>query len=79
VPGILADPQLSARRFWVTVHDPEIGRDAIFPGPPYRLSATPASPARPAPALGADSAAVLSAELGLDVRQLEQLREAGVS
>lgn len=67
VAGILADPQLLALGFWVTVPDPEIGRDAIFPGPPYRLSRTRASPARAAPALGADTAAVLGAELGAGV------------
>ncbi len=79
VAGVLADPQLEARGFWVTVRDPELDRQVIFPGPPYRLSATPAVEARPAPSLGADTAAVLGTELGLGAPQLEQLRDAGVS
>jgi benzylsuccinate CoA-transferase BbsE subunit len=56
---LLTDEQLAARGFWVHVPEPDIGREAIFPGPPYRLSATPAIPARLAPALGADTAIAL--------------------
>ena len=52
--GVLRDQQLLARAFWVRVPDEEFGIDATFPGPPYRLSLTPAMPARPAPALGLD-------------------------
>lgn len=79
VAGVLCDPQLRARGFWVKLPDPESGREATFPGPPYRLSKTPAAPARPAPGLGSSTVDVLGGELGLDERQLEQLREAGVS
>jgi benzylsuccinate CoA-transferase BbsE subunit len=93
VRAVLADPQLAARGFWVSAGDaPEhggggdgrvgrvgaAGRAAIFPGPPYRLSATPATTARPAPALGADTAAIL-ADLGLAEREVEELREAGIA
>jgi benzylsuccinate CoA-transferase BbsE subunit len=79
VAGVLADPQLAARGFWVTVHDPATGRDDVVPGPPYRLSKTPARPARPSPRLGADTASVLRFDLGIADDQLEELREAGVS
>jgi benzylsuccinate CoA-transferase BbsE subunit len=78
VAGVLADPQLAARRFWVPVTDAETARRMVFPGPPFRLSATPASTARPAPIAGADDAAVLAAELGLEGAALEELREAGI-
>jgi benzylsuccinate CoA-transferase BbsE subunit len=52
---LLEDPQLAARGFWVRVLEPELGREVTFPGPPYRLSRTPALRARPAPRLGADN------------------------
>jgi benzylsuccinate CoA-transferase BbsE subunit len=79
IAGVLADPQLRARGFWVDVIDPETGRDLTFPGPPYRLSRTPALPARAAPTLGADSVAILGTELGLSQGAIETLEEAGVS
>ena len=78
IAGVLSDPQLLARGFWVNVPDPETGRDAVFPGPPYRLSRTPAMPARMAPGLGADTVSVLDA-LGVDDAEVVALREAGVS
>jgi crotonobetainyl-CoA:carnitine CoA-transferase CaiB-like acyl-CoA transferase len=59
--SLMADPQLLAREFWLRVPDPEFGADAIFPGPPYRLSATPARLVRPAPELGADTTTVTDA------------------
>jgi benzylsuccinate CoA-transferase BbsE subunit len=79
IAGVLADPQLTARGFWVNVPDRETGREVIYPGPPYRLSRTPALAARPSPELGADTSPVLRELLGLDSRQLEGLREAGIS
>jgi len=45
---LLHNPQLSARGFWTT--EPE--GDLVFPGPPWRLGATPAVARRPAPPLG---------------------------
>jgi benzylsuccinate CoA-transferase BbsE subunit len=79
IDGVLADPQLAARAFWVSVRDPRTGLDVTFPGPPYRLSKTPAMAARPEPDLGADSTGVLGDLLGLTGGELEVLREAGVS
>ena len=60
--SLLADPQLLARNFWARVPDAEFDTEAIFPGPPYRLSATPAGLAGPAPDLGADTTSVLKDE-----------------
>jgi benzylsuccinate CoA-transferase BbsE subunit len=79
IASVLADPQLEARGFWVSVPDARTGRDLVLPGPPYRLSATPALPAREAPLLGADSGPVLATVLGLRDAELLQLQEAGVS
>ncbi|HEX5451268.1 MAG TPA: CoA transferase [Candidatus Limnocylindrales bacterium] len=58
VSQLLDDEQLRARDFWVRTPVPGLGREAIFPGPPYRLSATPVQPAHVAPAVGADTAAI---------------------
>lgn len=79
VRAVLDDPQLRARGFWVEVPDQKLGRSATFPGPPYRLSATPASVARPTHEPGADTRAVLVHELGLDDHQVDALREAGAA
>jgi crotonobetainyl-CoA:carnitine CoA-transferase CaiB-like acyl-CoA transferase len=49
-PGALDNPQYAKRGFFVEAG----GKDWSFrrPGPPFRLSKTPAAPARPAPRLG---------------------------
>ncbi|TFV55887.1 CoA transferase [Mycobacterium sp. PS03-16] len=52
-------PQYHHRRYFATVADPAAG-DVRYPTVPYRLSASPASLRSPAPALGADTADVLS-------------------
>lgn len=38
---VLADPQLAARDFFVTLHHDDLGRDVVYPGAPYRFSRTP--------------------------------------
>jgi benzylsuccinate CoA-transferase BbsF subunit len=42
VADMLADPHLAAQDFWVEVDQPGLG-SVRWPGPPYRLSATPAA------------------------------------
>jgi benzylsuccinate CoA-transferase BbsF subunit len=71
------DPQLSARRHWVTLHHPEMG-DCVYDGIPYRLSATPGRLRSPAPLLGADTRAVCTELLGLTGTDYDRLREQGV-
>jgi benzylsuccinate CoA-transferase BbsE subunit len=68
IAQLLEDPQLAARQFWSQVDEPLIGAVATVPGPPYRLSRTPARPARPAPSLGQDTEAVLGAEPAIPAR-----------
>lgn len=48
IAAVLLDPQLAARDFFVEVDDEQSRGPVTFPGPPYRLSLTPAAPARPA-------------------------------
>ena len=72
---IVKDPHLRARGFFTTVIGPD-GEELVFPGPPYRLSETPAR-LRPAPRLGEHNLAVYHDELGIPKLQLATLRALG--
>jgi formyl-CoA transferase len=61
--ALLADPHVEARGSVVVVDDPEAGPVHV-PAPYPRLSATPGSFRRPAPALGADAPGILADWLG---------------
>jgi benzylsuccinate CoA-transferase BbsE subunit len=78
VAAVLEDPQLAARAFFVDVDDPTAGRPLRYPGPPYRLSATPAAAARRAPIRGSDTDAILNHELRIPVDTVDSLRRSGV-
>jgi benzylsuccinate CoA-transferase BbsE subunit len=78
IDAVVADPQLAARGFFVAVDDPSLDRQIRYPGPPYRLSVTPAMPARPAPSRGADSDDILTEEIGMDASEIGSLRTVGV-
>ncbi|GIW06848.1 MAG: CoA transferase [Dehalococcoidia bacterium] len=41
IDELFTDPQLAARGFWQSVPHPELEQDVTYPGPPFRLSATP--------------------------------------
>jgi crotonobetainyl-CoA:carnitine CoA-transferase CaiB-like acyl-CoA transferase len=71
------DAHLAARRALVTLDDPEIGPVQHVAGP-IRLARTRLTPLGPAPALGADTAAVLTGVLGLSRAEVERLVGAGV-
>ena len=73
---LLADPHLAATGFFGTVDHPTEGR-LRQPGPPVRMSATPATPGRPAARLGQHGVEVLR-DLGYDRASIEQLIDAGV-
>jgi benzylsuccinate CoA-transferase BbsE subunit len=56
----ISDPHWADRGFFVEAPIPgRTGEQAVMPGAPYTLSATPWSLRRAAPALGADSAEIL--------------------
>ena len=76
VADIAADPHYAARGMLQTVHMDD-GSDLLVPGFVPRLSATPCSHRRNAPALGQDTDAVLR-EAGLTEAQIATLRERGV-
>jgi crotonobetainyl-CoA:carnitine CoA-transferase CaiB-like acyl-CoA transferase len=77
VADVLADPHVRERGSLVEVDDPALGALTLV-GPIARLEGTPASIRSTGPALGAHTEQVLSAELGLDVDEIAQLRAAGV-
>ncbi|MGH7895283.1 MAG: CoA transferase, partial [Candidatus Binatia bacterium] len=71
------DPHLAARGALVTLEDPDVG-EVRHVGSPFRLSATPISPPRPAPRLGADTEDVLVRMLGLTPDEVRRLKGEGV-
>ena len=79
----LASPQMEARRYFQEVDHPVAGR-WVYPGPPFRLTAGPASDADwgwrvgRAPLLGEHNEEVFGELLGLERSDLVRLRAAGV-
>jgi alpha-methylacyl-CoA racemase len=65
------------REMVVEVDQPELGPVKLL-GAPVKLSRTPADPTRPAPALGADTPAVLS-EAGFSEEEIASLLESGAA
>ena len=62
--GIFGDPHVEARQMLVEVPQPDGSRPVVLPGPPIKLTATPAGVYRRPPRLGEHTAEVL-AEVGL--------------
>jgi benzylsuccinate CoA-transferase BbsE subunit len=61
IADLQADPQLIFRRYFQKLAVPGLGKDAVFPGAPYRLSEPLWRLERGAPSLGEDNAAILGA------------------
>lgn len=80
VPGIgelIEDPHLAARGFFEEIEHPKAGT-LRYPGPPWRMSATPWQTGR-APLLGEHNAEILAGdETGYEMADLVILRERGV-
>jgi crotonobetainyl-CoA:carnitine CoA-transferase CaiB-like acyl-CoA transferase len=76
ISEVFSDPQIAAQEMAIDVEHP--GHGVIrMTGFPVKLSETPCVIHRPAPDLGADTAAVL-AEIGCDAAELERLRASKV-
>jgi crotonobetainyl-CoA:carnitine CoA-transferase CaiB-like acyl-CoA transferase len=76
IDQVFADEQVKARGMRIDLERPD---GTAIPGVanPIRLAGTPIEYGRPAPALGADTDAVLSTVLGLSSGDIEALRAAG--
>ena len=73
---LLSSEHLKARGFFVEVAHPVAGKFP-YPSAPYKFSATPWELRRPAPCLGQHNAEVYG-ELGIDQKELEQLKREGI-
>jgi crotonobetainyl-CoA:carnitine CoA-transferase CaiB-like acyl-CoA transferase len=77
VEDVFRDPHVHARDMLVAVPDAEIG-SVTLTGIVPKLSATPGALQWSGRALGADTRAVLSEELGMGATELDRLEAAGV-
>lgn len=75
--GLVEDPHLAARGFFVTISHPDAGTYP-FPGQPIHLGETPATFRRPAPGLGQHNREVLGGLLGMTEEELKERHAAGI-
>ena len=78
VDRFLANPQLNARGFFVSVPHPELGQEFIYPGAPYKLTQSPWRIGRRAPLPGEHNREVYCNDLGLSEQELARLQREGV-
>ena len=72
------DPHFKAAGFITKIEHPEAG-STWLPGRPWRFSAAPGEPIRPAPCVGEHSREVFGAELGMTDAQYEELVARGIT
>jgi crotonobetainyl-CoA:carnitine CoA-transferase CaiB-like acyl-CoA transferase len=77
VKDLVSDEQLEFRNFWEEIEHPAAGK-LKYPGPPFRLSATPGKIERPAPLLGEQNEKVYCQMLGYNRADLVKMRQIGV-
>jgi benzylsuccinate CoA-transferase BbsE subunit len=75
---IANSPHLQARAWLVEVEHPELGATITYPGPPFRLPASPWRIQRRAPLIGEHNTEIYQGHLGLSDQELTGLRQAGV-
>ena len=76
-PDLLEDPHYKVRGTFVEVDHAQVG-PKMYPGIPFKMSATPGEVQWPAPALGEHNRYVYGNVLGLSHEQIEGLEERGV-
>jgi len=74
---VVTSEQYRERNFFVSVDHPATG-PVMYPGAPFKLSATPWQIRSPAPQLGEHNAQIYGKQLGLSAERMEQLRREGV-
>ena len=75
---ILANPQLTARDYWVELEHPELGATITYPGAFGIASEVPISITRRAPLIGEHNKEIYEDELGISKDKLIILKQAGV-
>ncbi len=71
---IVESTQLAARDVWVRVVHEDIGESFIYPGAPFKLSATPWAQGARAPHIGEHNEQIYGALLGLEAADLRRLK-----
>jgi benzylsuccinate CoA-transferase BbsF subunit len=74
---MLANPQVTARNYFVELEHPEVGKRRHL-GIPWKMSGTPCEIQRPAPCMGQDADYVLEQVLGLGQAEIAALRSRDV-
>ncbi len=74
---LLEDSQLKARRSWIQVEHPELGKEITYPGPFLKSSQSQVGSNRRAPLIGEHNHEVYNGELGLSISDIAALKEAG--
>lgn len=74
---VFADPQVRHRGMMCEVALPD-GQPLALPANPIRYDGAQTTSAKAPPALGADTVALLTGELGLTDAQIDGLRKAGI-
>jgi formyl-CoA transferase len=78
-PEVIADPHVAAHRMLVELERTDVNSDPVLiPGNPVKMSNVTDGPDVAPPCVGEHTDEVLRADLGLDDRDLEKLRDAGV-
>ena len=75
---VIEDPHFKARGFPVEVEHPELSESFIYPGAPYKFSASPWEIRSRAPLLGEHNEEVYVQSLGLSPDELADLAEKGI-
>jgi benzylsuccinate CoA-transferase BbsE subunit/naphthyl-2-methylsuccinate CoA transferase subunit len=76
--GILADAQLQEREFWVRMEHPPLGKTLAYPGAFVKTEKDLCRPRFPAPNIGEHNLAVYEQLLGMDGREIDRLKQAGI-
>lgn len=72
--SVVEDVGLKERSYFVEVEHDELGRSITYPGPPYRLSATPWTISKRAPLIGEHNNEIYEGELGLTKSEIENFK-----
>jgi crotonobetainyl-CoA:carnitine CoA-transferase CaiB-like acyl-CoA transferase len=75
---MLADEQLTSRKFWVEIEHPELGATITYPGPFITSNEAPPVVSRRAPLIGEHNVEIYEKELGFSRQEIITLNEAGV-